>query len=85
VQSAIGKVSTTMDIWSDPNLQSYMAVTAHWLEVVKENGCDELCLQSGLIGFMSMSMHHTGEHIATAFYHVIHRVGITSKVWLIVV
>jgi hypothetical protein len=69
-----------MDIWSDPNLRLYMAVTAHWLEAVSENGREELRLQSGLIGFASMPMHHTGEHIATAFHHIISRVQIVSKV-----
>ncbi|KAH9950785.1 hypothetical protein B0H21DRAFT_679919, partial [Amylocystis lapponica] len=28
---ALGKVSFTMDLWSDPNLVPFMAVTAHWI------------------------------------------------------
>ncbi|TFK17490.1 hypothetical protein FA15DRAFT_553137, partial [Coprinopsis marcescibilis] len=30
LKKAVGKVSFTTDIWTDPNLASFMAVTAHW-------------------------------------------------------
>ncbi|KAF9555989.1 hypothetical protein CPC08DRAFT_604475, partial [Agrocybe pediades] len=30
-ETALGKVSFTMDLWTDPNLVPYMAVTAHWM------------------------------------------------------
>ncbi|KIM61777.1 hypothetical protein SCLCIDRAFT_121117, partial [Scleroderma citrinum Foug A] len=29
IQNSKGQVSTTMDMWSNPNHDSYMAVTAH--------------------------------------------------------
>ncbi|KAI0280147.1 hypothetical protein BC826DRAFT_879836, partial [Russula brevipes] len=29
--SSMGKISFTMDMWTDFNLKAYMAVTAHWL------------------------------------------------------
>ncbi|KAJ7572573.1 hypothetical protein C8J56DRAFT_741363, partial [Mycena floridula] len=28
---ALGKISFTMDMWTDPNLVPFMAVTAHWI------------------------------------------------------
>ncbi|KAJ7479793.1 hypothetical protein FB451DRAFT_994573, partial [Mycena latifolia] len=28
---AIGKISSTMDMWSDKQKRPYMAVTGHWL------------------------------------------------------
>ncbi|THU80882.1 hypothetical protein K435DRAFT_596501, partial [Dendrothele bispora CBS 962.96] len=31
LQNAAGKISMTMDCWSDPNLTPYMAVTSHWI------------------------------------------------------
>ncbi|KIJ19753.1 hypothetical protein PAXINDRAFT_27839, partial [Paxillus involutus ATCC 200175] len=31
LQNALGHVSQTTDLWSDPNLDSYMAVTAHFM------------------------------------------------------
>jgi hypothetical protein len=32
-QDALGKIFFTSDVWSDPNLVPYMAVTAHWIDV----------------------------------------------------
>ncbi len=34
-KNCVGRVSFTTDMWSDPDLKPYMAVTAHWLEQVK--------------------------------------------------
>ncbi|KAI5896314.1 uncharacterized protein SCHCODRAFT_02471500, partial [Schizophyllum commune H4-8] len=34
--AAVGKVSTTMDVWTDSNMRSFMAITAHWIESVTE-------------------------------------------------
>jgi hypothetical protein len=34
-KNSLGKVSFTTDMWSDPDLKPYMAVTAHWLENVQ--------------------------------------------------
>ena len=28
----MGKISFIVDIWSDPNLKAYMAVTTYWME-----------------------------------------------------
>ena len=45
----------TMDMWSDPNLSPFMAVTAHWIEakeVSTPKGPQyEINLRSDLIGF----------------------------------
>ena len=32
----MGKISYTMDLWSDPNLTPFMAMTAHWIEGIIE-------------------------------------------------
>ncbi|KAJ7595849.1 hypothetical protein C8J56DRAFT_775322, partial [Mycena floridula] len=29
---SLGKISFTMDLWTDPNLVPFMAITAHWIE-----------------------------------------------------
>ncbi|EKM49379.1 uncharacterized protein PHACADRAFT_201634 [Phanerochaete carnosa HHB-10118-sp] len=34
MQNAAGKISFTMDMWTDPHLFPYMAVTAHWLHLI---------------------------------------------------
>ncbi|KAF9524235.1 hypothetical protein CPB83DRAFT_741676, partial [Crepidotus variabilis] len=31
MKGALGKISMTMDLWSDTNLAPFMAVTAHWI------------------------------------------------------
>ncbi|KAJ7059957.1 hypothetical protein C8F01DRAFT_970069, partial [Mycena amicta] len=31
LKKSLGRVAFTSDIWSRENLESYMAVTAHWL------------------------------------------------------
>jgi hypothetical protein len=28
----MGKISFTMDVWSDPDLKAYMGVIAYWME-----------------------------------------------------
>ncbi|KAJ8582382.1 hypothetical protein M405DRAFT_691800, partial [Rhizopogon salebrosus TDB-379] len=31
LKNALGRISLTTDLWSDPNRDSYMAVTAHFM------------------------------------------------------
>ena len=68
-KSSAGKVSFTTDLWSDPDSKSYIAVTAHWLEVVQTPGGDKrLTLRADLIGFLYFPGNHTGERLAKIFY-----------------
>jgi len=73
-----------MDLWTDANLSPFMAVTAHWIEVetmpTPQGAQYNLRLRSDLIGFHHVPGHHSGEHIAHAFLHVLDRIGITHKV-----
>ena len=52
-----------MDMWSDPNLSPFMAVTAHWIEttpVETPQGLQHtLKLRADLIGFQRVPGHHT--------------------------
>ncbi|KAH8992889.1 hypothetical protein EDB83DRAFT_2325242 [Lactarius deliciosus] len=51
--SCLGRVSFTTDMWSDPDLKPYMAVTAHWVEQVQtQGGQQKLTLRADLIGFV---------------------------------
>jgi hypothetical protein len=74
----------TMDLWTDANLSPFMAVTAHWIEVetipTPQGAQYNLRLRSDLIGFHHVPGHHSGEHIAHAFLHVLDRIGVTHKV-----
>lgn len=84
LQSSLGKISCTMDMWSDPNLTPFMAVTAHWIEttpIQTPRGQQYMLkLRADLIGFQRVPGNHTGEHLAHAFLHVLDRIGIASKV-----
>lgn len=68
-------------MWSDPDLKPYMAVTAHWLELVLlKNGQRKLALRADLIGFVHVPGSHTGERLAQVLYFIINRVGLVGKV-----
>jgi hypothetical protein len=73
-----------MDLWSDPNLAPFMAVTAHWMEsttVQTSDGPQHLIkVRSDLIGFYHVTGHHDGERLATVFMEVLDRIEITPKV-----
>jgi hypothetical protein len=68
-------------MWSDPDLKSYMAVTAHWLELtVLQDGQRKVNLRTDLIGFMHVPGSHSGDRLADVFYFIINRVGLAKKV-----
>ncbi|KAF7328561.1 HAT family dimerization domain-containing protein [Mycena venus] len=81
--TAIGKISTTMDLWTDRQKIPFMAVTAHWLEatLIDTPAGPQyiLTLRTDLIGFLRVPGHHDGEHLATAFLHIIDRIDIASR------
>ena len=83
-QESFGKISCTMDLWTDPSLWPYMAVTAHWLQAVKEESPTgsffRLTLRCDLIGFHRIPTRHTGEHLASTFMWIIDRLNIAHKV-----
>ena len=83
-QNALGRISVTTDMWSDPNLSPFMAVTAHWIEteiVQTARGPQyRLKLRAELIGFHRVPGSHTGEHLAQALLYILDRLGIASKV-----
>ena len=72
-----------MDLWTDPNSWPFMVVTAHWIQVVYKETVHgthyKLVLRSDLIGFHRIPARHTGEHMATAFLHLLDRIAITEK------
>jgi hypothetical protein len=87
VQRAAGKISFTTDVWTDPNMTSFMAVTAHWLEVIEEQSGSgnhkKLRLRADLIGFHKIPGRHTGKHLAYCFLFITDRLNITEKVSII--
>jgi hypothetical protein len=83
-QKSLGKISFTTDVWSDSNLASFMATTAHWIEprTEKHQGVSQikLALRADLIGFTHIPGRHTGEHLAHALLQVLDRIQITERV-----
>lgn len=73
-----------MDMWSDPNMSPFMAVTAHWIEseTVKtaSSSFTSLKLRSELVGFVHVPVRHSGELLAEAFLYVMDRIKVTGKV-----
>ena len=80
----MGKISATMDMWSDPNLAPFMAVTAHWIQAIWQEtvGAKRLVLKlrADLIGFQRVPGRHDGEHMAVAFLYITDHIKITGKV-----
>lgn len=68
-----------MDGWTDNTVFPYVAVTAHWIQIV-EGDTRSLDLRSEIIGFYGLPLSHTGEHLAVAAIHIMDRVGIAEKV-----
>jgi hypothetical protein len=63
-------------MWSDPDQKNYMAVTAHWLELVQK----KVTLKANLIGFLHVPGNHTGERLARVLQFIIDRVELDKKV-----
>lgn len=76
-QNSVGKISYTVDIWSDSNLRSYLAMTAHW--IARYN--NSLQFKSSLIAFHRVWGKHSGKNLAKIVFDMLERVGVTSKVF----
>ncbi|QRW13009.1 AC9 transposase [Ceratobasidium sp. AG-Ba] len=73
MKNARGRVSLTSDLWSDSNLRSFMAVTAHYI-----NECGDL--KDHLISFRKIEGRHTGENVANALFSVLQESSIAKQV-----
>jgi hypothetical protein len=84
----MGKISFTMDTWSDPDRKSYMAVTAHWIErqslqtshILQQQ--QRINLRVDLLGFVNVSGVHSGGNLATVLLFILDRFQIANKVSL---
>lgn len=83
-QASEGKISFTLDLWTDQLQRSFMAVTAHWIEVKTVSTINgpqrKLVLRADLIAFRCIPVSHTGEHIGEAFIFSTDRLAITKRV-----
>jgi len=76
-QDALGRVSLTSDLWSDPNQWSFMAVPAHWMAKGRTN---QLELRSALVAFREVDGSHTGDNLGQVLFDIIQDIRITHKV-----
>lgn len=74
----MGQISFTIDIWSDQNRRSYMAITAHWIAIISETTALEL--KAALIAFQQLAGDHDGESLSSVVLQLLDRAGITIKV-----
>jgi hypothetical protein len=84
-QKALGLISHTLDIWTDPNLRPFIAVTAHWVQAVltplSHGGSKyKLTLRSEVIAFHNIPGRHTAEHLTHALLAILDRINSTNKV-----
>lgn len=73
-----GRISFTTDLWSDPILDSYMAVTAHYL--VRDKTTRKLQWRSGLVAFRFIEGSHTGVNLGRNFVKILQELGVLHKV-----
>ena len=77
-QATVGQISFTMDIWSDQNRRSYLAITAHWIAIIP--GSTSLELKAALFAFQQLCGNHNGKSLAEVVLQLLDRAGITVKV-----
>jgi hypothetical protein len=78
----MGQISFTVDMWSDQNRHSYLAITAHWIARRGDTDVDVLTLRAALIAFHRLRSRHDGQSLADAVLRLLDRAGITDKVRL---
>jgi hypothetical protein len=76
-QSSLGRISFTSDIWSDPNLASYVGVRAHFCA---KDISDRLILLSRLLAFRVVPGSHCGVNMARIFFDILEKAGLLGKV-----
>ncbi|CDO72222.1 hypothetical protein BN946_scf184970.g74 [Trametes cinnabarina] len=77
MQNALGRISFTADLWTDPIMRAFMAVTAHY--IIRAEG-QHLVLKAHLIAFKHIEGHHDGASLARAFFTILEEEGVTWKV-----
>jgi hypothetical protein len=65
IQNSLGHISLTTDMKSNPNLDGFKAVTAHFME---RNTDGEIVEAACMIAFRFVEGDHTGEHLGHIFF-----------------
>ncbi len=80
IEGSLGRVSFTSDIWSDPQLASFLAMTAHWC---RHDPAGWLEIANCLLAFCLVEGTHDGENIGQIMYDIIKDVKAHRKVHFI--
>lgn len=76
-QNSLGRIALTDDVWSRVNLDSHLAITAHYI-IKDSNG--NLVLKTQLVAFRRLQGSHTGENLGKVFVQVMKEIGCLHKV-----
>jgi hypothetical protein len=79
IKLSLGRVSFTSDIWSDPNLTSFMALTCHFC---KRSGLGGLEVANRLLAFRLVEGSHDGDNIGQNMYDIFKEAGAHQKACL---
>ena len=74
----MGQISFTMDMWSNRNRRSYLAITAHWIASIEDSTA--LRLKTALIAFHRLRGRHDRSSLAAVVLQLLDRAGVTVKV-----
>jgi len=77
IEGSLGRVSFTSDIWSDPQLAAFLAMTAHWC---RRDPAGRLEIANRLLAFRLVEGAHDGENIGQIMYNIIKDVKAHRKV-----
>jgi hypothetical protein len=76
LQTAQGRISFTSDCWSDPNLTSFLALTAHF---IAKDSSGRLVMQNRLLAFRVIDGKHDGKNLGTIIFEIIKQAGILGQ------
>ena len=78
IQNSVRRISFTTNIWSDQNLQPFLALTAHW--IAKIESMDALQFKKALIAFHRVRGRHDADSLAVTTLALLDRADVTLKV-----
>ncbi|OBZ77284.1 putative AC transposase [Grifola frondosa] len=76
LQNALGRVSFTTDLWSDPNLRAFMGITAYYCMRDEQF---RLVVKARLLAFHHVEGRHAGNSLARVFFDILKKAGLLFK------
>ena len=79
LQTILGKMPITFDAWTSKSYDSYLAITAHYIDSAKGDTY-EWQLKSKVLGFEELHGRHTGKNMATTISNILDTYDIKDNV-----